>query len=222
MFTWTTRWNGMMLLENILIPNEWEIKVKFNGEINDPDQEQIAFDRCKFVVDVAYHEALFMRIDEGTFSKLNDKILCHKITLPDEAIDSTIAIATLSKFMCIAEDRLSFDGITISSRISEGVEFYFDSDALKDVQWLLDNPVRKMTGEHPWFMRSDAGTTDLWLQGRKKQEVIRDVNEWKDYHLDWEQAELANSAEPMSGAPTIAPKPVFKAWKPKVIDGGKK
>jgi len=219
MFTWTTGWNGMMLLDNILVPNEWEIKVKFNGESNDPDQEQIAFDRCKFLIDVAYQEALFMHVEEGTFSKLNDKILCHKITLPDEAVDSTIAIATLSKFMCVVEDRLSFDGITISSRISEGVEFYFDASLMKDVIWLLDNPVRKLTGEPAWFMRSDAGTTDIWIQGKKKHEIIRDVDDWKNYSLDWEQTPVVNPVENL-----IVPnhKPVIKkGWKPKVIDGGK-
>lgn len=219
MFTWTTRWHGMMFLEKLLIPNEWEIKVKFNGEGNDPDQEQIAFDRCKFLIEAAYQEALFMRVDEETISKLNDKILCHKITLPDEAIDSTIAIATLSKFICVAEDRLTFDGITISSRISEGIEFYFDADALKDVYWLVNNPVRKLTGEPAWFLRSDAGTTDLWIQNKKKQEIIRDIDDWKTYHLDWEQVEIPNPVENL----VVPPKPVFKkGWKPKVIDGGKK
>jgi len=221
MFTWTTSWNGMMLLEDILVPNEWEIKVEFNGESNDPEQEQLAFDRCKFLIDVAYQEALFMRVDEGTFSKLNDKILCHKITLPDDAVDSTIAIATLSKFMCVAEDRLSFDGISISSRISEGVEFYFDANDMKNVPWLIDNPVRKLTGEPAWFMRSDAGTTDIWIQGKKKHEIIRDIDDWKNHGLDWEQTPISNPVENITIVPS--PKPTIKkGWKPKIIDGGKK
>jgi hypothetical protein len=219
MFTWKTGWNGMLLLENILIPNEWEIKVEFNGESGDPDQEQIAFDRCKFLIESVYQEALFMRVDEGTFSKLHDKILCHKITLPDEAVDSTIAIATLSKFMCIAEDRLSFDGISISSRISEGIEFYFDAALMRDVNWLIDNPVRKLTGEPAWFMRSDAGTTDIWIQGKKKHEVLRDVDDWKNYGLDWEQSEpVVQQPEAL----VVPQRPILKkGWKPKVIDGGK-
>jgi len=221
MFTWTTSWHGMMLLEDILVPNEWQIKVEFNGESNDPEQEQIAFDRCSFLINVSYQEALFMRVDEGTFSKLNDKILCHKITLPDDAVDSTIAIATLSKFVCIAEDKLSFDGISISSRISEGVEFYFDANAMKEVPWLIDNPVRKLTGEPAWFMRSDAGTTDIWVQGKKKHEIIRDVDDWKNYKLDWDQTSfptpIENLTQPASQKPLIK-----KGWKPKIIDGGKK
>lgn len=220
MFTWTTGWNGMMLLDNILIPNEWEIKVGFDGISSDPDEEQIAFDRCKFLIEAAYQEALFMHVEEGTFSKLNDKILCHKITLPDEAVDSTIAIATLSKFMCIAEDRLSFDGITISSRISDGIEFHFDASLMKDVIWLLDNPVRKLTGEPAWFMRSDAGTTDIWIQGKKKHEIIRDVDDWKNHGLDWEQTEIPNPVENL--VVTSTNKPIIKkGWKPKIIDGGK-
>lgn len=218
MFTWTTQWHGMMLVENMLIPNEWEIKVKFAGESDDSTQEQIAFDRCKFLVDVIYQESLFMSIDEGTFSKLNDKILCHKITLPDDAVDSTIAAATLSKFMCVAEDRLSFDGISISSRLSEGVEFYFDASMMKEIPWLIDNPVRKLTGEPAWFMRTDAGTTDIWIQSKKKHEIIRDIDDWKNHGLDWEQTPVPNE-----NAAVPSPKPVFKkGWKPKIIDGGKK
>lgn len=220
MFTWSSGWNGMMLIDNILIPNEWEIKVKFNGASNDPEQEQIAFDRCRFIIEGAYQESLFLQVDEEIFSKLHDKILCHKITLPDEAIDSTIAIATLSKFMCVSEDRLFFEGISISSRISEGVEFYFDADAMKDVTWLLDNPVRKLTGEPAWFMRSDAGTTDIWVKGKKQQEILRDIDDWQNYNLTWEPVETVNTVETVH-APQHRPF-MKKGWKPKVIDGGKK
>lgn len=220
MFTWTTGWNGMMLIENMLIPNEWEIKVEFNGEANDPEQEQIAFERCKFLIEVAYQEALFMKVDEPHFSKLHDKILCHKITLPDEAIDSTIAIATLSKFMCIAEDRLSFDGIEISSRISEGISFYFDANDMPNVTWLIDNPVRKLTGEPAWFLRSDAGTTDIWVQGKKKHEILRDIDPWEQHGLSWEKPEPAVVNE---NNVVHVHKPIIKkGWKPKIIDGGKK
>lgn len=208
----------MMFVDNILIPNEWNIEVMFNGNSDNPDQEQIAFDRCKFLIEETYHESLFMRIDEARFTKLNDTILCHKITLPDDAIDSTIAIATLSKFMCIAEDRLEFDGLTISSRISEGIEFHINSYMLQDIYWLLDNPVKKLTGSLPWFMRSDAGSTDLWIQGKKKHEMIRDIDEWKNYGLDWDQAKDETVAQTVN-----APRPVFKkGWKPTIIDGGKK
>lgn len=220
MFTWTTGWRGMMFIENLLIPNDWEIKVKFNGESDDPEQEQIAFDRCKFLIEQVYPESLFMNVNEEIFSKLNDKILCHKITLPDDAVDSTIAIATLSKFMCIAEDRLSFDGISISSTISEGVEFYFDAAFMKDVSWLIDNPVRKLTGESAWFMRSDAGTTDIWIKNKKKHEILRDIDDWKNHRLDWEQSDIPVTPEQTTN---INHKPIIKkGWKPKIIDGGKK
>lgn len=219
MFTWTTGWNGMIIFDNILVPNEWEIKVKFTGEA-EPEQEQIAFDRCKFLIDYAYNESLFMRVDNEPFSKLQDKILCHKITLPDDAVDSTIAIATLSKFMCVSEDRLFFESIAISSRISEGVELCIEADSLKDVPWLIDNPVRKLTGEPAWFMRSDAGTTDIWLQSKKKQEIIRDIDDWKNHKLSWDQTEIVPLSED-----THIPQPrtnFKKGWKPKIIDGGKK
>lgn len=221
MFTWTTGWHGMMFVDELLVPNEWEIKVQFNnGEAQNSEEEQIAFDRCKFLIDEIYPESLFMHVDDNIFSKLNDKVLCHKITLPDDAVDSTIAIATLSKFMCVVEDRLTFDGISISSRISDGVEFYFDANFMKEVPWLLDNPVRKLTGEPAWFMRSDAGTTDIWIKTKKKHEILRDVDSWKNHRLDWEQSELPvqqDNVSPINHRPSIK-----KGWKPKIIDGGKK
>ena len=221
MFTWTTGWHGMMFVDELLIPNEWEIKVQFNnGELQDSDQEQIAFDRCKFLIDEIYPESLFMHVDDNIFSKLNDKVLCHKITLPDDAVDSTIAIATLSKFMCVVEDRLTFDSISVKSRISEGVEFHFDANFMKEVSWLLDNPVRKLTGEPAWFMRSDAGTTDIWIKSKKKHEILRDVDDWKNHRLDWEQSEppvQLDNVSHISHRPSIK-----KGWKPKIIDGGKK
>lgn len=217
MFTWTTGWHGMMLVDDLLIPNEWEIKVEFQGEVDDIDQEQIAFDRCKFLIEVAYQEALFMKVDDAQFSKLHDKIVCHKITLPEVAVDGAIAIATLSKFTSIVEGRLSFGGIAINSRISEGIEFYIDANEMIDVPWLTDNPVRKLTGEPAWFVRTDAGTTDIWLQSKKKHEIIRDIDDWTNHGLSWEQTEAPPAPDVVIHKPIIK-----KGWKPRIIDGGKK
>ena len=90
---------------------------------------------------------------------------------------------------------------------------------MKNVHWLVDNPVRKLTGEPAWFLRSDAGTTDIWIQGKKKHEILRDVDPWENHNLTWEKQEAPISAE--SNVIHVPRPSLKKGWKPRIIDGGK-
>lgn len=221
MFKWTAKWQGIIYFEKVLLPNEWTIKVDFNGEADDAYEEQIAFDRCRFIIEDCYQDSLFVDINDDTFMKLKDKMAGTIITLPDEPVDSAIAIATLSKFACVAEDRLSFSSMSISSRLSDSVELNITADILSEIPWLLDNPIKSLTGEAAWFMRSNAGITDMWIKSKNKHEVIRDMDDWAKHGLAWDPEQNIKRLEEIIEQPI--PRPKFtKGWKPKIIDGGKK
>ena len=219
MFTWTATWQGTIFFEKIIIPNEWTIKVGFTGESEDPFEEQIAFDRCRFIVEDAFQDSLFVRVDDPAFGKLHAITDAPLITIPEDPVDSAIAIAALSKFGCITEGRLFFEHITISSRLSDGVELQLPQEVLSEVPWILDNPIKSMTGEPAWFMRTDAGISDYWLKTKNKHEIVRDIDDWKNHGLDWNPDENVKQEVP---EPTVIRPRFTKGWKPKVIDGGKK
>lgn len=221
MFTWTAKWQGIIFFEKILFPNEWTIKVDFDSHVEDLYEEQIAFDRCRFIVESSFQDSLFINVNDTTFTKLKDTLVGNIITLPEDPTDSTIAVAALSKFISIAEQRIGFDGISISSRLSDNVELHIPAELLSEVPWLVNNPIKSLTGEPAWFMRTNAGITDLWIKGKSKHEIIRDMEEWSKHGLEWNPNENAKHIEePMAQQ---IPRPRFaKGWKPKVIDGGKK
>lgn len=219
MFTWTTTWQGTIYFEKIIIPNEWTINVKFNGESEDSYEEQVAFDRCRCLIEELYQDSMFIKLDDPAFGKMKAITDATLITIPEDPVDSAIAIATISKFACIAEDRLSFDGISISSRLSDGVELHLPNELLPEVPWLLDNPIKSMTGEAAWFMRSNAGVTDHWMKTKSKHEIVRDMDEWTNLGLGWNPAENTKRIEEV---PEVIRPRFTKGWKPKVIDGGKK
>jgi hypothetical protein len=220
MFTWTATWQGTIYFEKVIIPNEWTIKVHFNGEEDDAYEEQIAFDRCRFLIEECYQDSMFIKLDDPNFGKLHGITDATMITIPEDPVDSAIAIATLSKFACITEGRLFFETISISSRLSDGVELNLPQDVLSQVPWLIDNPIKSMTGEPAWFMRSNAGVTDLWLKTKNKHEVVRDMDEWTNNGLGWNPDDNKKAELPAEQA-IIRPR-FTKGWKPKVIDGGKK
>lgn len=215
---WTSSWTGMILLENILLPNEWTITVDFDSSTEDPFQEQIAFERVRYIVEEAYNNSIFLNVENEWLGKMHDKIDVHKISLPEEPVDHVIAAASLSKFISVAEGRLEFFGVKISSRLLEGTSLELDMSDLTTFSWLSDNPIQKLTGEPAWFKRSNAGTTDIWIKGKKKQEIIRDMETWDKIQLTWEPV-VANTNQTPAPIRTNVP---LRGWKPKVIDGGKK
>lgn len=217
MFNWKTSWQGMVLIDNLLIPNYWKLELEFIGISDNPEHEQIAFDRCKYIVEECYKDALWMNVSSEWSNKFSNKLLCHKITIPDEPLDANIAIATLSKFIAVSEGKLEFKKISIASKLGENVNCIFEMNDLEIFDWLNDNPIKSMTGDSAWFMRSDAGTTDIWIKGKKKQEIIKDLESWETHDLLWDQT---ISVELDSSSQSIKPIGI-KGWKPKVIDGGK-
>lgn len=221
MFTWTATWQGIVFFEKVLLPNEWTIKIDFNSESDDPYEEQIAFERCRFIIEDSFQDSVFVNINDATFNKLIDSMAGKIITLPDEPTDINISIALLSKLISVVEKRLSFDGVSVSSRISDNIELHLPIDILDEIPWLSDNPIKSLTGEPAWFMRSNAGSTDLWIKSKNKHEIIRDMEEWSKHKLDWDPD--VNAKNTANAIEIPIPKPRFnKGWKPKVIDGGKK
>lgn len=217
-FNWTGSWNGTILLENALLPNEWTISIDFDSNTDDAYQEQIAFERVRYIIEESYENAMFINVENDWLGKLHDKIDVHKISLPDEPVDNVIAAATLNKFISVVEGRLEFFGIKISSRLLDGTSLELDVTDLNLISWIVDNPIQKLTGEPAWFKRPNAGTTDIWIKGKKKQEIIRDMEDWDKLQLGWEPPTADIAQVPL---PTRPPVPL-RGWKPKVIDGGKK
>lgn len=219
-FCWRGSWQGMVLVEDTLIPNEWEFSVYFDSSGSDPVREQIALDRCRFLVENIFQDALWLSLDDPWNTVFHNKLKGHRITLPVMPFDSAIAIATLSKFIIISEDHLDFQQIILSSRLGEGIELTIDVEDLVDIEWLVKNPVHEYTKEPAWFMRDNPGTCDVLITNEDSVEVIRDMLDWNKYDLGWEPTQEVIFTPDMGPEKPI-PNPTRTIWKPMVIDGGK-
>lgn len=224
-FCWRGNWQGMVLVEDTLIPNEWEFSIYFaSSNNNDPVKEQIALDRCRFLVENIFQDSLWMHIDDPWAKTFHEKMKGHIITLPVLPFDNAIAIATLSKCISVSEDMLDFFQITLSSRLGEGIELTIDASDLLEIDWLSNNSVYDLTKEHAWYMRTNPGTTDILLKNDSTIEVVRDMLDWEQYDLSWEQnPKIIFTQEGTKPTVTSAPmaNPGKTVWKPVVIDGGK-
>lgn len=220
-FCWRGSWQGMVLVEDTLITNEWEFSIYFDSSGSDPLREQIALDRCRFLIENIFQDSLWLSVEDNWNSVFHNKLKGHRITLPVLPFDSAIAIATLSKCIAISEDHLDFQQIILSSRLGEGIELTVDVEDLEDIEWLVKNPVHEYTKDHAWFMRSNPGTCDVILSTSEDSiEVIRDMLDWNKYDLGWEpNQEIIFTPDIESDVP--APRPAKSVWKPVVIDGGK-
>lgn len=215
---WETSWQGIVLFEDIILPNTWTIELGFDFIAQDSKLQEIAFERVKYIVNDVFEESMFINIDSPWVKKLQD-IKSYKIAVPDDPIDSAIAVTLLSKLVIITKDKILFDYIKIKSILSDNIQSIFMTDDFAMVPWIHDNPVKKLTGEPAWFLREDAGCTDFIYTTKKKTEVVRDKEEWATLALDWD--ETKNQPIPNNHDKPSHP-PIAKPWQPRIIDGGKK
>ena len=215
---WTANWTGIMLLEDMMLPNNYEMDIDFDLVGEDPHEQWIAFERIKAFTTDIIDGSLFAKVDNPFIPMLHKSTKSNIITLAEEPIDMIIGLSIMRKLDAITEDRAMINLIAISSDLGEHVKNTVSHDEMLTELFVADNVVKKTTGNDPWWLRADAGCTDLILQNKKKVLVKHDKVEWSKYDLDWTPKEENSS----TNTETVLKYPKGKmGWKPKIIDGGR-
>lgn len=200
-------WNSVIALDNWIAPSNYKCKIYFDIETDDGEQQNIAFERCKIMIETIFEHSLIININNPLLQILAKKSKQRIITLPSEPIDVIIAAVLYSKLNAVSEGRLSIRKIKISSSQGDNIWVHFDEDFAEDFG-SLECELYKTINEKPWWTRSDPSIGDWFEFGKKDIKFHYQKSSW-DKSLLWEKANDIKGVKSKSN------------WNPKVIDGGK-
>lgn len=210
-YSWSTEWFGMVLIDNILLPNHW--KIKFNFEIidDDPLTNDIAMQRIEYMFNDRLRNSMWAKIDNEFAIEWAKKLDTYIITVPMDPSDSLIANIINSKLEKIVGDVVEIISVEISSDLGYNIVNHLTYDELKLVDYMVQD-----FDFDPWYKRTDAGFTDaieILEDGNKR--IVSDFDAWSKLYLDFDQFSIESSD-------TNKSRPMIKTnWKPTVIKGGK-
>lgn len=210
---------GMMLMDDALLPNEYTVSVEFDTKGDTAHEQWLAFERMRVFVTECMDTGILAHIDNPLIPKLHASIKTNIITLFEQPIDMVIGLTLLGKLAAISEDRMELFGLSISSRLGDDVVNKIEGTDMLSADGMLNCKVKQLTGNPPWWFRTDAGCTDIILTSKKKVVVKHDQVAWETMQLGWDQADQEFDDKQ---APVLKSHKGVLGWKPKIIDGGKK
>jgi len=205
--SYVSTWDTVIVLDDWLSPNKYECKIYFDIETDNSDHQNIAFERCKVMMESIFNQSLFIKMDNPLVNLLNKKTKQRIITLPNEPLDIIMAAITYYKLSAICEGRLIIREVKLKSTQGDNIWVHFNEEWAQEFS-NVNCEFYKSVEETPWWFRADAAVSDWFEISNKKQELKFHFHKsaW-DKTLQWDQTDNVKSAK--------------VGWKPRVIAGGK-
>jgi hypothetical protein len=200
------KWESVIVLEDWLGSNNYKCKIYFDVVTENGDHQNIAFERCKIMLEAIFNQALFINMNNPLLQTLAKKTKQKIITLPTEPLDVILAAVIYHKLNAISEGNLSIEKVKICSGQGDNIWVHFDSDFAQDFG-SLDSELYDSVKEKPWWLRSDPAVGD-WFEFTKKENELKfhfQKTSW-DKSLEWNDNKETKTKT---------------TWNPQVIDGGK-
>lgn len=208
----------MMLMDDTLLPNDYTVTVEFDTKGDSGHEQWLSFERMRTFVTECMDTCIFAHVDNPLIPKLHASLKTNIVTLFEEPIDMVIGMVLMSKLAAISEDRMLIFTVSISSKLGDDVINKIEAEDMLIADTMTNSKVKQLTGNPPWWFRSDAGCTDIILTSKKKVVVKHDQVTWESMQLGWDQPEEVVDDKQ---APVLKPNKGLIGWKPKIIDGGK-
>lgn len=212
--TWKTSWETVVCYEDLLLPNQYHLKMHFDVATDDSDEQNVAFDRIKFFVDNVLQDSIFCQVDDPRIDFYMKSFKQKIVTFAHAPQDLTIVSHIYSKFNQITEGRLEIHDMELGSRLGNNITVNFGEDFFEDSGMLFDHEMIKAAEKSPWWFREDCGSADFFRMDEETKELafVTDVSGWEDTGLTWPD-QKGLKKEKGTG--------FDKSWKPTIIPGGK-
>lgn len=215
-FRWTTNWSGIILSDdNLLLPNTWTISIDYDAVSDNMLHRDIAMQRLEFMIDEKFNTCTWTNFDNPLVALMYGKLDAFVVTVPSDPYDSLIAAVTLLKAQNITRGVFDIKSCSIVSKLGYNVENYIEYDEAENMSLAIEHPHLK---EGPWFMRPDAGFTDLLVLEDDQPTLIKDISDWKQHNLNWDYYDKQENS--LTAADNFIHNNQRERWIPLVIKGG--
>lgn len=197
--------NTSIVLDEWITPNKYRCKVYFDVETDSGDNQNIAFERIKILMEAVFENSMIISMNNPLLQTLAKKTKQRIIALPTEPLDIIMAAIIYSKLNAIVEGNLSIQKIKLSSSQADNIWVHFDED-FAEIFGSLDSDLYKIADAKPWWTREDPATGDWFEFGKKETKFHFQKASWEK-DLQWSSEDSIESKT--------------SRWKPQVINGGK-
>ena len=215
-FRWHTGWNGIVLSDdNVMLPNAWDFVLEYDIVTDDTYFKDIAMQRLDFMVSEKFNNSIWTNFGNSWCSDFYNRMHAFMITLPDDPYDSLIAAVAMLKAQEITRGVFEIHSCRIVSKIGYTVENIIDIDETAE---MIDevNEQSALQG-NPWFLRDDAGFTDVLYYEDGNAKIAKEQESWNSYNLNWDYYQKIESGEIATVSRLKTPQ---GKWTPTVIKGG--
>lgn len=174
-------------VEETFLMNIYEITLKMHVVTGDSKEQNIAMSRINYMIEDCFQNCVFVHQTETAVIEKYMAANLKVSTTPDEPYDQLLAILLLTKLNIITEGRLLITDITLSSGLSDGIEFLY-SPALEHT------PLT--TGIFNWWNELNTKIVDFPKRETKKEKIVKLVkktNDWAHLNLEWQEKPLPTS-----------------------------
>lgn len=215
-FRWHTSWTGLVLSDTLLIPNTWTLTLDYDIVTDDLYFKDIGMGRLDFMVRERFENSLLLDFNSEWCNTFYNKMSTYMITFPGEPFDSLIAAVIMLKAAAVTKDVFEIQGTSIISKLGYDVENYVP---MEDTESLIEG-VREenMLAGDPWFLRDDAGFTDIVHYEEGQPIIVSDTERWDAYDLNWNYYHDQEGTEPAHHPKASIPK--HRGWTPVIVKGG--
>jgi hypothetical protein len=170
----TFDWYSGVVYRDQFIVNHFSAVLDLQTISDDPEQQNIAYDRTKYWFHEIMEDAVLIREDHPNLAHWQDTG-ARIVPLPDEPVDQLVGIMLCFKLNAIMEDRLIVTDVEISSRAGDSMSYLHN--------W-KENP--GPLGTDGWWQDSRPTWNQSRTDTRSKVVNLDRVPEWKLYDLDWD------------------------------------
>ena len=192
---WNTSFTSTILLHDSIVPNPYNITIKFNSNTDNINNQNRAFDRIKYFFHNMLNNGLIMNyknVNADTLSQYADKI----IMIPEEPFDQIMVAIIHSKLINIVEGNIQITEVRLDSW--QGDNVIYTSEAFGITKLFTEGDF----GDVQWWQH----TKPITFNPSDPEYVIA---EWKDFNLEFDK----KKEKPQNKKK--------KKFNPTIIDGGK-
>ena len=193
---WSTEFTSTILLHESVVPNTYTVKIRFNSNTDNINNQNRAFDRIKYFFQSMMHNGMIMNyknINAETLAQFADKI----IMIPEEPFDQIMVSIIHSKLINIVEGNIQITEVKLDSWQGDDVVYTSETFGITKL-----------------FLEGDFGEVQWWQHAKpitfNPQDTEFKMPTWKQINLEFDKK------------PEKPQNKKSKKFNPTIIDGGKK
>lgn len=142
---WRTRYTNTVVIGNKIWPNDTEINLHFSPCTDDPQQQNITFEKYKYVFNKVLQNSVFIENEKqyNTFKTYNDYV----IDFSHRPVDQIVGVTLFAKLNSIGGDCLKITGLEIESWQGENIRFVINENS---PEWDIIESSEK--NKYQWWM----------------------------------------------------------------------